>query len=144
MRAPNKIAEVGPGLPQTANTASMQQSPTTSVKDAGSSPLGGDSSTEQAPESRFVGQDRNENSIGEKDTTVPLLPKLLRSTRLILSSRSFYFSYDFNITRRMGDPRILNAKPLGYEDIDPLVCTFVFPVSGYSVTKFYSISGIET
>jgi hypothetical protein len=144
MRAPNKIVKVTPEPTQTANAALMQQPAATSVKEATSSPPKKDSNPEQASGSKSLGQDRIETSPSEKDTTLPLLPNLLRSTRLILSSRSFYFSYDFNITRRMGDPRMLDAKPLVHEDIDPLVCNPSFPVFGSLVANSYSISGIET
>ena len=37
-----------------------------------------------------------------QDAAVALIPKILRGTRLILTSRSFFFSYDIDITRRMG------------------------------------------
>lgn len=126
IRAPSKIAEVEPGPTQSADAASMQQQPMTSVRDVPSSPRTGDSSADQTRQSRPEGQDANDTTPGERDTTIPLLPKLLRSTRLILSSRSFYFSYDFNLTRRLGDPRMLNAKSLWYEDIDHRVCTYGF------------------
>ena len=110
IRAPSKIAEVEPGPTQSADAASMQQQPMTSVRDVPSSPRTGDSSADQTRQSRPEGQDANDTTPGERDTTIPLLPKLLRSTRLILSSRSFYFSYDFNLTRRLGDPRMLQRK----------------------------------
>ena len=52
--------------------------------------------------------------------TNTLLPKLLRTTRILLTSNSFFYSYDMDITRRMDT---LSAKtsdlPL-YKNVDPL------------------------
>ena len=50
-----------------------------------------------------------------------LIPKLLRTTRLLLNSQSFYFSYDHDITRRVGsDPGKRGDLPL-HKRVDPLV-----------------------
>ncbi|KAL1957509.1 hypothetical protein VTO42DRAFT_5972 [Malbranchea cinnamomea] len=38
----------------------------------------------------------------ENERTYELMPKFLRYTKMMLSSRSFYFSYDYDITRRFG------------------------------------------
>ena len=38
----------------------------------------------------------------EANTANALVPKLLRTTRMLLSSRSFFYSYDLDITRRLG------------------------------------------
>lgn len=37
-----------------------------------------------------------------QEAAVALIPKILRSTRMILTSRSFFFSHDIDITHRMG------------------------------------------
>jgi hypothetical protein len=37
-----------------------------------------------------------------QEAAVALIPKILNSTKLILTSRSFFFSYDMDITHRMG------------------------------------------
>lgn len=49
-----------------------------------------------------------------------MVPKILRSARLILTSRSFYFSYDFDLTRRL---ELLGGRPepLSRGNIDTLV-----------------------
>lgn len=36
------------------------------------------------------------------NVTETLLPKLLRTTKMLLASKSFYFSYDYDISRRIG------------------------------------------
>lgn len=53
--------------------------------------------------------------------TYTLLPKLLRTTKLLLSSQSFFFSYDLDITRRVGyQPPKGSDLPL-IMAVDPLV-----------------------
>jgi hypothetical protein len=144
IRTPSKIAEVAPrSNTQCANTASVQQQPGANVRDVTSSLRTGDPSTGQTRQSKPARQDANGTTPGERETGIPLLPQLLRSTRLILSSRSFYFSYEFNLTRRLGDPRMLKAKPLGHEHIDPQVCKYGFPVFTSPATNRHSIFGID-
>ena len=144
MRAPGKVAETEPESTRTANSTLMEEPPANTVKDAASSPPAQDPSSEQAPGSRSPGKNENRNSPSERGATIPLLPKLLRSTRLILSSRSFYFSYDFNITRRMGGHGMFHSKPLAHEDVDPLVCQPASTVFCSLVPNSHSISGIES
>lgn len=63
--------------------------------------------------------DREEKQ--EDHITNTLLPKLLRTTKMLLSSHSFFFSYDYDITRRDGTQ--VNKKgnlPL-HKSVDPLV-----------------------
>ena len=55
------------------------------------------------------------------NVTNTLLPKLLRTTRMLLGSRSFFFSYELDITRRLGtDDGKASLIPL-YKSTDPLV-----------------------
>jgi hypothetical protein len=49
-----------------------------------------------------------------------LLPKLLRTTKILLASESFFFSYDCDITRRLGTESKRTDVPL-YQVVDPLV-----------------------
>lgn len=57
--------------------------------------------------------------------TVNLLPKFLKTTRILLASKSFFFSYEYDITRRLGCQGSQTAKgselPL-HRAVDPLVC----------------------
>lgn len=48
------------------------------------------------------------------------LPRIVKTTRMILTSGSFFFSYDFDLTRRLA---LLggNAKPPSVDSLDPLV-----------------------
>lgn len=51
--------------------------------------------------------------------TNTLLPKLLRTTRMLLGSRNFFFSYELDITRRLGT-NDKKGLPL-HKSVDPLV-----------------------
>ena len=57
----------------------------------------------------------------EDQITDTLLPKLLRTTKLLLSSRSFFFSYDYDITRRNGTQVGKTGDLPLYKSVDPLV-----------------------
>lgn len=58
---------------------------------------------------------------GSSTVADSLIPKLLRTTKLLFSSNSFYFSYDYDITRRLGTNAAKgNALPL-HMSVDPLV-----------------------
>ena len=53
--------------------------------------------------------------------TNTLLPKLLRTTRMLLGSRSFFFSYELDITRRLGTNDGKGSLIPLYKSADPLV-----------------------
>ncbi|KAL8761856.1 MAG: hypothetical protein Q9184_002059 [Pyrenodesmia sp. 2 TL-2023] len=55
-----------------------------------------------------------------KDATSTLLPKLLRTTKMLFASRSFFFSYDYDITRRVGDPMIKSPTLPLHRTVDPI------------------------
>lgn len=54
------------------------------------------------------------------NVTNTLIPKLLRTTRMLLGSRSFFFSYELDITRRVGTNNKDSETPL-HKSVDPLV-----------------------
>ena len=54
------------------------------------------------------------------NVTTTLIPKLLRTTRMLLASRSFFFSYELDITRRLGFNDKGYSTPL-HKSVDPLV-----------------------
>lgn len=60
-------------------------------------------------------------SLSPDDRTYELLPKLLRYTKMMFASRSFFYSYDYDITRKfcIADART-SRIPL-YRLVDPLV-----------------------
>ena len=53
--------------------------------------------------------------------TYTLLPKLLRTTRLLLVSQSFFFSYDLDITRRLGTQELRGSELPLHKSVDLLV-----------------------
>lgn len=56
-----------------------------------------------------------------KEITGKLLPKLLRTTKMLLASRSFFYSYDYDITRRIGDQGTKHADVPLHRSVDALV-----------------------
>lgn len=69
------------------------------------------------------------NMAGQSDTsdissasvTNTLLPKLLRTTRMLLKSRSFFFSYELDLTRRLGTNDQKGSEIPLHKSVDPLV-----------------------
>lgn len=55
------------------------------------------------------------------NVTSTLLPKLLRTTRMLLGSRSFFFSYELDITRRLGAEDNKDSEIPLSESVDPMV-----------------------
>lgn len=83
----------------------------------------------------------------EANTANALLPKLLRTTRMLLSSRSFFFSYDFDVTRRVSGEIVKNLEIPLSKSVDPLAsltCIFADLGRASSLTYFPSSSGITT
>ena len=61
------------------------------------------------------------------DVAVTLLPKLLRTTKMLFGSRSFFFSYDYDLTRRLGTQGTRNPEIPMYKIVDPLVSSPFHP-----------------
>ncbi|KAF2737238.1 SacI domain-containing protein [Polyplosphaeria fusca] len=57
---------------------------------------------------------------GPKDsTTVTLLPKILQTTKMYFSSGNFFFSYDYDLSRGIGQQQPTSSLPL-FKQFDPL------------------------
>ncbi|KAL9639537.1 MAG: hypothetical protein Q9204_001055 [Flavoplaca sp. TL-2023a] len=56
----------------------------------------------------------------ESDVTSTLLPKLLRTTKMLFASQNFFFSYDYDITRRVEEQTIQAPNVPLYRSVDPL------------------------
>ncbi|KAF2744675.1 hypothetical protein M011DRAFT_479710 [Sporormia fimetaria CBS 119925] len=57
---------------------------------------------------------------GRKDsTTIALLPKILRTTKLYFGSGNFFFSYDYDLSHSVGQPQPQSSLPL-HSQYDPL------------------------
>lgn len=61
------------------------------------------------------------NKLGTRDVAYALLPKLLQTSKLLLSSRSFFFSYTCDITRRLGGSDGVKSDIPLHKTVDPLV-----------------------
>jgi hypothetical protein len=76
---------------------------------------------EETPEqvSTNIAPDVKQSSKASREEVAAMVPKILRSAKLILTSRSFFFSYEFDLTRRMG---LLQGKavPPVKKSLDPL------------------------
>lgn len=58
---------------------------------------------------------------GQTDaTTATLLPKILRTTKMYFSSGNFFFSYDYDLSRGIGQQQPNSSLPL-FRQYDPLV-----------------------
>jgi SacI homology domain len=55
------------------------------------------------------------------EAAVEMLPKILRTVKLLLTSRSFYFSYEFNVTKRFGTSSMASLKSVLPEDLEQQV-----------------------
>ena len=56
----------------------------------------------------------------EKDIAESLLPKLLRTTQILFGSRSFFFSYDYDITRSFANRRMMSSELPLHAEVDSL------------------------
>ena len=101
---------------------------TRSAKEDGPDPAYGDDPTfatrhvksTNSPEEQ-VSQAMAESALQDKDVTTTLLPKLLRTTKMLFASRSFFYSYDYDITRKLGYQKPPNADVTLHRCVDPLV-----------------------
>lgn len=77
-------------------------------------------STKVSPEASKPQNSRVDGA--DESSLVPsLLPKLLRTTKMLLHSKSFFFSYDYDLTRRMGNEADTNGDLPLHKAVDPLV-----------------------
>ncbi|KAI9055758.1 hypothetical protein LZ554_000699 [Drepanopeziza brunnea f. sp. 'monogermtubi'] len=66
-------------------------------------------------------KEHSASSQGSVDVTAALLPKLLRTTAMLFgSSQSFFFSYDFDITRSFAARETSGAEAPLHTQVDPL------------------------
>ena len=60
--------------------------------------------------------------VAPKDTTLTnLIPRILKTTNLYFTSRSFYFSYDYDLSRSLLRQESTSASVPLYKRFDPLV-----------------------
>lgn len=58
-------------------------------------------------------------------TLTNLIPRILKTTKLYFTSRSFYFSYDYDISRSLSRQESASASIPLHKRFDPLVSIFV-------------------
>jgi len=62
------------------------------------------------------------------DTTLAtLIPRILKTTNLYFTSRSFYFSYDYDLSRSLSRQESASASVPLYKRFDPLVSIHIHP-----------------
>ena len=66
-------------------------------------------------------QKQPSDSVGADEVAKKFAPKLLQTTKLLLGSRSFFFSYDYDITRRLGSEEAKSSELPLHRSVDPLV-----------------------
>ena len=84
---------------------------------------GGAERSDQTADLEILNQAFESGVSGSPSVTVTntLLPKLLRTTRMLLGSRSFFFSYELDITRRLGTASEKGSVIPLHKSADPLV-----------------------
>ncbi|EPE30404.1 hypothetical protein GLAREA_03371 [Glarea lozoyensis ATCC 20868] len=81
-------------------------------------PLQANEDAAQDPDAQQVLQDESK---GPVEVAKALLPKLLRTTQLYMgSSKSFYFSYDHDLTRSLSNQNSSNSDLPLHQKVDPL------------------------
>lgn len=102
------------------------RSATGSVREVAAAAVNTDPPKEAAQNDETRGKEQalSDNSIADA------LPKILRTTKMILTSRSYFFSYEFDLTRRLA---LLNGTPKvpSRESLDPLVSLANFSPHGH-------------
>lgn len=85
--------------------------------------LDGAKSSDRTSDLEIPAQARESGMLGNPPANVTntLLPKLLRTTRTLLGSRSFFFSYELDITQRLGANDSKGSEIPFHKSVDPLV-----------------------
>ncbi len=72
-----------------------------------------------------------------------MLPKILQTVKLLFTSQSFYFSYEFNVTKRFGSSSLASLKTMSPEGFDQSVRQGPWCLQVSTLTVL-SISGIDS
>jgi hypothetical protein len=90
--------------------------------EVGSAPVNTQSQT--SPEEEH--SDTKPEVVASGETTLTnLIPRILKTTKLYFTSRSFYFSYDYDISRSLSRQESASASIPLHKRFDPLVSIFV-------------------
>ena len=86
---------------------------------------------------------RDHQASSNQDAARKLLPKMLRITKVLLCSGSFFFSYDYDISKRLGAWENIKSEIPFHKSVDPLVCVFLlFLPRSFSYNVFSLIGGL--
>jgi len=58
------------------------------------------------------------------ETKIPMLPKVLTVSKMLFSSKSFYFSYDYDLSRSLLNQSNTSSTSTMYRIFDPMVSAF--------------------
>lgn len=101
--------------PQPPSTTAQVSKEGTQQSDSASTPNAAEAGTQKYDIAKPV--EATASSSGAKQ----LLPKLLKTTRVLLISNSFFYSYDMDITRRLGTGSTTGSDLPLHKAVDPLV-----------------------
>lgn len=80
--------------------------------------------SQTSPEEEY--SDTKPEVVASGETTLTnLIPRILKTTKLYFTSRSFYFSYDYDISRSLSRQESASASIPLHKRFDPLVSIFV-------------------
>lgn len=114
-KAEEGLTAIPPGAERDRPESDMQPAGTSSTtsKEKLEEETAGAPASHPDPTESVLDQDQSEN-------VNAFLPKILRATKQIFSSKCFYFSYDYNITRNLGSGATGTIQEAG---LDPEVST---------------------
>lgn len=75
----------------------------------------------EAPQHHHADADAVPPQRSSREAAGEMLPKILRTAKLLFVSQSFYFSYDFNITKTFGSSSAASLKSVSPEGFEQLV-----------------------
>ena len=68
-----------------------------------------------------VDETQSQQAVGGETTLTNLIPRILKTTRLYFTSHSFYFSYDYDISRSLSRQESNTSSVPLHRRFDPLV-----------------------
>ncbi|KAL8831842.1 MAG: hypothetical protein Q9191_000631 [Dirinaria sp. TL-2023a] len=89
-------------------------------RDTGTANVGDGMSRRIPTQAERSSRDEASNASVTESITNTLLPKLIKTTRVLLASQSFFFSYDYDITRRMGSQGTKSKDVPLHRSVDPI------------------------
>jgi SacI homology domain len=122
-----------PVAPSTDSASERPQSETAELSSQEASPA-----TTEADHQHTASEEGIPGQKPSHEAAVEMLPKILRTTKLLLTSQSFFFSYDINLTKRFGNSSVTSVRSLSLESVEQQVgesstCPEVFQLTILSI-----------